>query len=125
MAVQNAGLGKGPDGSRVDQTSGDMARGGAAKHPQTTFKNSWGMKDMTSLSGISPANPGTGPDASDPNPLSPEPRTKLLTRQPDVLKVNPGTPVDGDGDGLDTEIGGRVIGEAILSGSTALPSSAK
>src|ERR1035437_4216519 len=73
MAVQNAGLGKGPDGSRVDQTSGDMARGGAAKHPQTTFKNSWGMKDMTSLSGISPANPGTGPDASDANPLYPSP----------------------------------------------------
>ena len=123
MAQQNSGLGKGPDGARVDQTSSDMARGGSAKHPQSTFKDSWGMKDMTSLSGVSPANPGSGPDASSPNPLGPEPLAKTLRRQPLTLKANPGTPIDGDGDGLDEDIGGKVLGEAILSGSTALPSS--
>lgn len=122
MAEQNSGLGKGPDGPRVDQTSGDMARGGAAKSPQTSFKDTWGMKDMTTLS-AGPANPGSGPDASSPNPLGPEPLAKTLRRQPLVLKANPGTPIDGDGDGLDPDIGGKVIGEAILSGSTALPSS--
>jgi hypothetical protein len=124
MAEQNSGLGKGPDGPRVDQTTGNMARdGGAAKHPQTTFKDTWGMKDQTALSGVGPGNPGSGPDASSPNPLDPEPQAKLLRRQPQVLKANPGTPIDGDGDGLDQDIGGKVIGEAILSGSTTLPAS--
>ena len=124
MAEQNSGLGKGPDGPRVDQTPGNMARdGGVAKHPQTSFKDTWGMKDMTSMSGISPAVPGTGPDASSPNPLDPEPQSKLLRRQPTDLKANPGTPVDGDGDGLDYGLGGKVLGEAILSGSTAFPAS--
>src|ERR1035437_909045 len=124
MAVQNSGLGAGPDPKMQDRITNSPIdpRSGAAKHPQTSFADAYGMKDMTSLSGISPANPGNGPDASSPNPLDPMPRTKLLTRQPDTLKANPGTPVDGDGDGLDNEIGGQVIDEAILSGSTALPS---
>jgi hypothetical protein len=127
MAVKGSGLGAGPDGPRVDQVANTPVdpRSGKAKHPQTTFENKWGMKDMTTMSGISPAVPGTGPDASSPNPLDPEPQSKLLRRQPTEIKANPGTPVDGDGNGLDYGLGGKVLGEAILSGSTAFPASTK
>ena len=60
-----------------DQTSGNIARDGAAKRPQTNFPTTYGMKNMTeTLSGVSPANPGVGPDADPANPLSPRPRQK-------------------------------------------------
>ena len=125
MAQQGSGLGAGPDPKmedRVTSTPNDP-RSGSAKKTQNSFPDKWGMKDMTAMSGVGPGNPGSGPDASSPNPLDPEPLAKMLHRQPQVLKANPGTPVDGDGDGLDQDIGGKVIGEAILSGSTALPAS--
>ena len=67
-----------------DQTSYD-ARSGAGKRPQTSFPDKWGMKDMTEFSGAGPSDPGTGPDASSPNPLDPEPRVKELHKQPSVL----------------------------------------
>lgn len=61
----------------TDQTSGNIARDGAAKKTQTSFPVKEGMKDQTKiLSEVSPANPGTGPDASTSNPLSPEPKQK-------------------------------------------------
>ena len=125
MAQQGSGLGSGPDPKMQDRVSRSPIdpRSGKPKHPQTTFADTPGMKDMTTMSGISPAVPGTGPDASSPNPLDPEPMSKLLHRQPTDLKANPGTPVDGDGDGLDYGLGGKVLGEAILSGSTAFPAS--
>jgi hypothetical protein len=125
MAQQGSGLGSGPDPKMKDRVTSSPIdpRSGTAKHPQTTFANTFGMKDMTTLSGVSPATPGSGPDASSPNPLGPEPLAKILRKQPLTLKANPGTPVDGDGDGLDEDIGGKVIGEAILSGSTAFPAS--
>lgn len=60
-----------------DQTSSNIARDGAAKKPQTSFPTTHGMKDQTAaLSGVSPANPGVGPDAAPANPLSPEAKQK-------------------------------------------------
>ena len=125
MAQQGSGLGSGPDPKMEDRVTDkpNDPRSGAAKKTQTAFPDKWGMKDMTTLSGVGPANAGSGPDASSPNPLDPEPQAKVLRRQPGDLKANPGTPVDGDGDGLDQNIGGKVLGEAILSGSTTLPAS--
>lgn len=96
-------------------------RSGAAKKTQNSFEDKWGMKDMTTMSGIAPGSPGSGPDASSPNPLDPEPRGKVLQDQP-VAKWDQ---VNGDGQGLDQNIGGKVIGEAILSGAGKLPSGTK
>lgn len=60
-----------------DQTSSNIARDGAAKRPQTKFPVKEGMKNQTvALSGVSPANPGVGPDADPSNPLSPEAKQK-------------------------------------------------
>lgn len=119
MAVQGSGLGKGPDGGAFkDQTSTNVARDGAAKRPQTSFDTKWGMKDMTSFS-AGPKMPGTGPDASSPNPLDPQPKDKDAQSSFNAswnMK-------DANGQGVDKNIGGRVIGEAILSGSAKLPAS--
>ena len=61
----------------TDQTSTNIARDGAAKKPQTKFPVKEGMKNQTQvLSGVSPANPGVGPDAAPANPLSPEAKQK-------------------------------------------------
>lgn len=61
----------------TDQTSSNIARDGAAKKTQTKFPVKDGMKNQTQvLSGVSPANPGVGPDAAPANPLSPEPKQK-------------------------------------------------
>lgn len=122
MAVQDAGLGKGPDGdSMKDQTSYN-ARSGAAKKTQTSFDVAHGMKDMTKASGavagIGPDNPGDGPDASSPNPLDPSPSRAKEYGPP--LKSS-WDMKDANGDGVDTNIGGKVLGEAILSGSAKLP----
>jgi hypothetical protein len=97
----------------TDQTSSNIARDGAAKKPQTSFPVKDGMKDMTTMSGIAPSNPGTGPDASSPNPLDPEPRAKLLKKQGSELQAA-WDQKDGDGDGLDNAIGGQVMDEAQL-----------
>jgi hypothetical protein len=92
----------------------NIARDGAAKNPQTSFPVKETMKDMTTLSGVGPSNPGSGPDASSPNPLDAEPRAKLLRSQGSTLA--PAWDMkDGDGDGLDTDIGGAVISEGELS----------
>jgi len=129
MAVKGSGIGKGPDPTMVDQTKYD-ARSGAAKHPQTSFPTKWGMKDQTvesgNTAGLSPANPGTGPDASSPNPLDAEPRVKNLKRQAAILQTPWGNMKDANGNGV-THSGnpgaGAVLGEAILSGSSKLPGS--
>ena len=71
MAVQGSGLGKGPDPAMKDQTSYN-ARSGAAKKPQTDFPVHPGMTDQQkAMAGVSPASPGSGPDASGPSPLDP------------------------------------------------------
>jgi len=66
-----------------DQTNSNIARDGAAKRPQTSFPVAHGMKDqVTALTGVSPANPGVGPDADPANPLSPSPKLKKFPDAP-------------------------------------------
>jgi hypothetical protein len=132
MAVKGSGL-KGPDPAMVEQTHFD-ARSGHTKHPQTEFPIKWGMKDQTTMSRVGPGmSPGGepnptyhfGPDAASANPSDPETpaeRGKTLRRQPSELKASWGM-VDADGKGVDNSVGGKVLGEAILSGSTQLPAS--
>lgn len=150
MAVQGSGLGKGPDdGAFTEQTKFD-ARGGSAKRAQTSFPDKWGMKDQTKLSGIAPSesigpNNASGaltgaPDASSPNPLDPEPRVKNLKKQSQVLQpswqmkgaapdMSPSQKTGKDVHGMPpgTPLGssptaGKVLDEAVLSGSSKLPS---
>ena len=117
MAVQDAGLGKGPDPAMQDQTSFN-ARNGAAKKPQTTFPVHPGMTDQQrAMAGVSPASPGSGKDAAAPNPLDPSERGKnVQTNFPAKWDMK-----DANGKGVDSNIGGKVIGEAILAGSSHLP----
>ena len=114
----------------VDQTHFD-ARSGAPKHPQTSFPVKDGMKDQNAPSGvtsaIAPIHPGVGPDASAADVMDPETpaqRGKTLRHQPTTLEAKWGAK-GGDGQGVDNDIGGKVLGEAILSGSTKLPSAVK
>jgi hypothetical protein len=145
MAVQNSGLGAGPDtGEFKDQTSFD-ARKGAPKKAQTDFAVKDGMKDQNAPSGVtssvSPIHPGVGPDASAADVMDPETpaeRGKKLRKQPGALIPGPGGSGSqfspdtlrpswgmkgGMGQTVDPDIGGKVLGEAILSGSTKLPAS--
>src|SRR5674476_534423 len=123
----------------VDQTHYDARGGGVPKHPQTSFAVRDGMKDQNAPSGvtsaISPIHPGVGPDASMADvldPYTPAERGRVLRRQPGAKEGNPGGPgtlkskwgmKGGDGQGVDPAIGGKVLGEAILSGATKLPAS--
>lgn len=117
MAVQNAGLGKGPDPAMQDQTSFN-ARNGAAKKPQTDFPIHPGMTDQQrAMVGVSPPNPGSGPDAVSTNPQAGVP---IRGEDGDVLKAS-WDMKDANGKGVDSGLGGRVIGEAILAGSASLP----
>lgn len=122
MAQQGSGLGKGPDPAMQDQTSFN-ARNGAAKNPQTSFPVHPGMKDPDGSDetneAVGPVNPGSGPDASSPNPLDP---TKVGKRVDTSFDASWGA-TDGHGKGVDKSIGGKVLGEAILSGSAKLPDS--
>ena len=61
----------------VDQTNTNIARDGAPKRTQSKAPVKDGMKSMTeAMSGVSPGNPGVGPDADPANPLSLEPKQK-------------------------------------------------
>lgn len=120
MANQSAGLGKGPDPAMQDQTSTNIARSGAAKKPQTNFPVHGGMTDQQrAMAGVSPANAGSGPVADGPNPME---STVVGKRIEPVTKTS-WDMKDAYGKGLDTSIGGKVLGEAILSGSAKLPAS--
>ncbi len=120
MAQQGSGLGKGPDGPMQDQTSYN-ARSGAAKKTQKEFGIHPGMTDQQkAMAGVSPSNPGSGPVADDQNPLG-----NLSA----VVSGEDNTPVkaswdmkDANGKGVDNGIGGKVLGEAILSGAAKIPS---
>lgn len=55
-----------------DRIDSNIARDGAAKSPQKSFPTKWGNRSrIDDMKGISPANPGVGPDASGANPLDP------------------------------------------------------
>lgn len=126
MAVQNAGLGKGPDPAMSDQTKFN-ARDGAAKNVQTKFGIHPGMTDQQrAMVGVGPSNPGTGPLADSPNPADPETpaqRGKNLRRQPGdgQLQAKWGM-TDANGKGVDNAIGKQVLNEAVLGGAK-LPAS--
>ena len=137
MAVKGSGLGAGPDPKMVDQTNYD-ARKGAPKKAQTSFPVKNGMKDQNAPSGvtsaISPIHPGAGPDASAADVMDPETpaqRGKVPRRQAGMQTSNgdwiPGKlrsswgMKGGNGQGVDDDMSGKVLGEAILSGSTKLP----
>lgn len=150
MAVKGSGTvarSNNPDPPMVEQTHYD-ARSGAGKRTQTDYPTKWGMKDQTTMSRVGPGMaPGGkpdptyhfGPDASSANPSDPETpaeRGKTLRHQPGGVgamtnngdwvpgKLNAAWGmVDADGKGVDNSVGGRVLGEAILSGSTKLPDS--
>src|SRR5674476_774203 len=111
----------------VDQTHYDARGGGVPKHPQTSFAIHEGMKDQNAPSGVtsavSPIHPGVGPDASMADVLDPytsAERGRVLRRQPVVLETKWGAK-GGDGQSLDPNLGGKVLGEAILSGASKLP----
>ena len=127
MAVQNSGMGAGPDSAMVDQTHYD-ARKGAPKRTQSSIAVKDSMKDMNAPSGVTsaigPIHPGVGPDASAADvmdPESPAQRGKTLRRQPAVLVASWGMKGDPLRGSLNKDLAGKVLGEAILSGSTKLP----
>lgn len=121
MAQQGSGLGKGPDGNSMqDQTSMNGRSGGQAKRTQTNFPVHPAMKDPDgnddTNENVGPSNPGTGPDASSSNPLDPTVRGKTVQSTfPAKWDMK-----DANGKGVDHNIGGKVIGEAILSGASKL-----
>jgi hypothetical protein len=130
MAQQGSGTkprSDNPDPAMVGQTHYD-ARSGAAKKAQISFPLAHGMKDQNAPSGvtsaIAPIHPGVGPDASMADVMDPETpaqRGKVLKRQAPELQAKWGMK-GGDGQGVSSDLGGKVLGEAILSGSTVLPS---
>lgn len=131
MAVSGSGtkpMGATVDPAMVDQTKYD-ARKGAAKKTQTNYPVHPNMKDQQSFKNAGPSNPGTGPDASSPNVMDPEPRVKYLLKQSQILNTPWGGAApwskNGDGNGLDGNAAGKVLGEAILSGSDKLPAFVK
>jgi hypothetical protein len=88
----------------TDQTSSNIARDGAAKRPQTSFPPRVTMRDRTAeMAGVSPTNPGVGPDAAPANPLSPCPGMKHLPK--------PATKWGMKG-AVDHDLGSRVLSEA-------------
>lgn len=122
MANQGSGLGKGPDGDVMQDQTGFNARNGAAKKPQTSFPVHPGMTDnQRAMAGVSPGNPGDGPVADGPKAydlLSGSERGKVVQSDVKASWDMKGA----DGKGLDSGIGGKVLGEAILSGAAKLPS---
>lgn len=92
----------------VDQTSSNIARDGAPKRTQTSFPIKQGMKDQTAaLSGVSPANPGVGPDADPSNPLSPSAKLKQFPDAPVKWGMR-----DANGQSVNGNLGKQVLAEA-------------
>lgn len=133
MAVKGSGTvarSNNPDPAMEDRSASTAfgGRNGAAKKTQTSFPDKWGMKDMNKESGVtSGIDPNSGawanpPDASSPNPLDTEPKSKDLKKQAAILTSSWGM-TDANGRGVDPNIGGKVLGEAILSGASSIPAS--
>lgn len=116
MAVKGSGVvAKTIDPPMQDRitTSPINPRSGAAKHVQTTFPVKSGMTDQTEASKLNaaPAHPGVGPDASSANPLDPEPKDKNLKKQAQILQSSWGMK-DANGNGVDNDLGAKVLDEA-------------
>ncbi len=95
-----------------DRIDSNIARDGAAKRTQTSFPVKSGMRSrITELSGVSPANPGTGPDASSGNPMDPSPKDKKFSPAP----TKPGMRSRTTGGGVD-----HALGSAVLKDATSL-----
>jgi len=98
-------------------------RSGAAKKLQGSVAVHPAMKNSQSFA-ASPGASGSGPDASSPDVLDPSPRNRLKN-QPQILRT-PWGAMDNLGPNrskLDASAG-KVIGQAVLSGSTKLPATA-
>jgi hypothetical protein len=130
MAVKGSGTSPrkdNPDPAMIDQTHFD-ARGGAPKRTQTSFPIKETMKDQTQMSRVGPGLAGAGaepnpayhfgPDASSANPS--DPSTKNPPRIQNSFDSCWGMK-GGMGQDVEKDLGGKVLGEAILSGSTKLP----
>lgn len=77
----------------TDRTSSNIARDGAAKRPQTSFATTHGMRDRTAeMSGVSPENPGVGPDGGSANPLAPSAKLKKFGSAPIKWGMHDQTP---------------------------------
>jgi hypothetical protein len=91
-----------------DLTNTNIARDGAAKRPQTSFATTHGMRDRTAeMAGVSPANPGVGPDADPANPLSPSPKLKKFPDAPAKWGMR-----DANGQSVNGNLGHAVLAEA-------------
>jgi hypothetical protein len=91
-----------------DLTNTNIARDGAAKRPQTKFPTTYGMRDRTAeMAGVSPANPGVGPDADPANPLSPSPKLKKFPDAPAKWGMK-----DANGQSVNGNLGHAVLTEA-------------
>lgn len=122
MAVQGSGVvGSTIDPAMQSRISFD-ARSGAAKRTQTNFPTHPGMENQTSMSGVGPDNPGSGPDGSAANPMQSEPRVRPLRKQPDVPTAS-WNMTDANGNGVDPTMAGRVLGDAILKDAGRIPAS--
>ena len=91
-----------------DRINTNIARDGAPKRPQTSFPITHSMRDrVKEMSGVSPANPGMGPDASSGNPLDPEPKTKKYADAPIKWGMR-----DANGQSVNGNLGHEVLAEA-------------
>lgn len=89
----------------------NIARDGAPKRSQVVFPVRDTMKEMTEFA-AGPVAPGSGPDASDANPMAEEPLMKEVDTDFDpAWDCCDGDGYDGDGD-----IGDEVLSEAVISG---------
>jgi hypothetical protein len=95
-------------GGMKDQTSGNIARDGAAKRPQTKFAVKAGMKNSQAYSADKGIG-GSGPDASSPNPLAKEAISKGFKDAPAAWGMK-----DSNDRGVDHDQGRAVLSEAAL-----------
>jgi len=109
MAYQTSGGTKAPvKGGMSDQTSSNIARDGAAKHPQTKFPVKGGMKNMQAYDAAKNVS-GSGPDASSPDPLAKESISKGFKDAPAAWGMT-----DANNRGVDHNQGRAVLSEAAL-----------
>lgn len=111
MAVKGSGtVAKTIDPPMKDQTSSNIARDGAAKKVQDKFAVHPGMKSRIAYKGAAPSNPGSGPDASSPNVMDPEPSTKKYAKPANAWGM-----LDANKQSVNHDLGQAVLDEAKLA----------